>query len=152
MAFYSGKDGQLYLDDSGTASARVESWSLSATQSTLETTSLGDTDRTLTGGLRSMSGNCTVAYYSDAGGTSDAKTLLDKIIKARTSASAGEEGKAAVSSTAKFKLGFKDYQDTLKYITVTGVITNAGISSAQGEIIKASISFEVDGAPNAVSI
>ncbi len=150
MAFYSGKDGQLYLDDSNTAAGRVESWSLTATQSTLDTTSLGDTDRTVIAGLRSMSGNCTVAYYSDASETSNAKTLLDKIIKARTSA--GVAGVAAVSSTAKFKLGFKDYQGTVKYITVTGVITNAGISSAQGEIIKADISFEVDGAPNAVSI
>ena len=96
-----------------------------------------------------------IQSYCDANGIaysdSDTKqTLLDKIIKARTSASVA--GVAAVSSTAKFKLGFKDYQGTVKYITVTGVITNAGICCAQGEIFKADISFEVDGAPNAVSI
>ena len=150
MGFYSGKDGQLYLDGSSTAAAKVESWSLSATQATLDTTSLGDTDRTLIAGMRSSSGSCSIAYYSDASGSNEATTLLNKIIKARSSASV--PGTAADSTTTTFKLGFKDYQDTVKYITVEGVITSANISSSQGEILKADISFEVNGAPTGVSI
>ena len=150
MGFYSGKDGQLYLDGSNTAAAKVESWSLSATQATLETTSLGDTDRTLIAGMRSASGSCSIAYYSDASGSNAATTLLNKIIKARTSSSVA--GIAADSATATFQLGFKDYQNTVKYITVEGVITSAAISSSQGEILKADISFEANGAPSAVSI
>jgi len=150
VGFYSGKDGELYLDGSSSAAAKVESWSFSATQATLETTSLGDTDRTLIAGMRSASGNCSIAYYSDASGANDATTLLNKIIKARTSASV--PGIAADSATATFKLGFKDYQDTLKYITVEGVITSAAISSSQGEILKADISFEANGAPTGVAI
>tara|TARA_R100001594_G_scaffold61249_1_gene95382 strand:+ start:64 stop:516 length:453 start_codon:yes stop_codon:yes gene_type:complete len=150
VGFYSGKDGQLYLDGSSTAAAKVESWSLSATQATLDTTSLGDTDRTLIAGMRSSSGSCSIAYYSDDSGSNEATTLLNKIIKARSSASV--PGTAADSATTTFKLGFKDYQDTVKYITVEGVITSANISSSQGEILKADISFEVNGAPTGVSI
>ena len=143
MGFYSGKDGQLYLDGSSTAAAKVESWSLSATQATLDTTSLGDTDRTLIAGMRSASGSCSIAYYSDASGSNEATTLLNKIIKARTSSSV---------ATATFQLGFKDYQNNVKHITVEGVITSAAISSSQGEILKADISFEVNGAPTGVAI
>ena len=100
--------------------------------------------------MRSSSGSCSIAYYSDASGSNEATTLLNKIIKARTASTT--PGIAADSATATFKLGFKDYQSTVKYITVEGFITSAAISSSQGEILKADISFEVNGAPSTVSI
>ena len=78
------------------AAAKVESWSLSATQATLETTSLGDTDRTLIGGLRSVSGSCSIAYYSDISGSNEATTLLNKILKQRTTSTVAGESSSMI--------------------------------------------------------
>ena len=62
MSFYSGKDGRLLID--GTAAAKVRNWSYQASMQTLETTTLGDTDRTITNGIRSHSGACSLFYYA----------------------------------------------------------------------------------------
>ena len=56
MAYSSGKDGQLFIDNSGTAAARVKSWSLSASQDTIDTTFLGDTE----GGVAAEQGESTL--------------------------------------------------------------------------------------------
>ena len=57
MGFYSGRDGALYVAGSGTKTAKVQSWSFSSSMAVLETTSLGDSDRTLKAGVRSYSGS-----------------------------------------------------------------------------------------------
>jgi hypothetical protein len=84
MAFYSGLDGQLYLD--GSKIGKVQNWSLNASQAVLETTSLEDTDRTLINGVRSMSGSCRVFYHSDG----NASDFIDNIIK--SGATGAEDG------------------------------------------------------------
>ena len=53
--YYSGKDGELYIE--GTKAAKVQNWSFSESMATLDTTGLGDTDRTLEPGIRSYSGS-----------------------------------------------------------------------------------------------
>ena len=150
MAYSSGKDGQLFIDDNGTAAARVKSWSLNASQDTIDTTFLGDTDRTFKEGVRSFSGNCEIAYYSDANGESDAKTLINKIFKPRTTTTEG--GVAAAQGESTLKLGFNDYANTLKYITVKVLFTSMSITCSTGEIFTASGSFTVNGAPTEVSV
>jgi len=141
LAYSSGKDGQLFIDDNGTAAARVKSWSLNAS---------GDTDRTFKEGVRSFSGNCEIAYYSDANGESDAKTLINKIFKPRTTTTEG--GVAAAQGESTLKLGFNDYANTLKYITVKVLFTSMSITCSTGEIFTASGSFTVNGAPTEVSV
>jgi len=156
LAYSSGKDGQLFIDPATgedanpVASARVKSWSLSASQDTIDTTFLGDTDRTFKEGVRSMSGNCEIAYYSDAAGESDAKTLIDKIFKPRTTATDG--GLAEDQGETTLRLGFKNYANELKYISVKVLFTSMSITCSQGEIFTASGSFTVNGAPTEVSV
>lgn len=88
--FYSGQDGRLIVDDSTVA--KVRSWSFTANQAVLETSSLEDTDRTLIPGIRSVTGSCSLYYYqATAGGTTDAGTLLSNLITAN-SGSGGEQG------------------------------------------------------------
>jgi len=163
LAYSSGKDGELYIDNESTPSARVKSWSLNASQETIDTTFLGDTDRTFKEGVRSISGACDIAYYSDATGESDAKKLINKIFKQRTSStvpgtadpqapiptSGSNAGKPNLSV---LKLGFKDYVGTLQYIKVEVLFTSISITCSQGEIFTASASFEVNGAPTEVSV
>ena len=151
MTYSAGKDGELWIGANPSApSARVKSWSLNASQETIDTTFLGDTDRTFTQGVRSISGACEIAYYSDSNGESDAKTLINKIFKARTSQS--EPGVAEESTVSQLKLGFKNYLGDLQYITVNVLFTSMSITCAQGEIFTASGSFTVQGAPTEVNI
>ncbi len=163
MAYSSGKDGELYIDNETTPSARVKSWSLNASQETIDTTFLGDTDRTFKEGVRSISGSCEIAYYSDASGESDAATLINKIFKQRTTSTVPgtADPQAPIPTTgnnagepamSKLKLGFKDYVGTLQFIEVEVLFTSIGITCSQGEIFTASANFQVNGAPTEVNV
>ena len=150
MPFYSGKDGQLLI--AGNKAAKVQSWAYSSSQAVLETTSLEDTDRTLIPGIRSYSGSARLFYYQTASGTAgDVTTLLTKSIKAVTSSSAGEEGKAAAADLVQLKLNIEDGAHD-RYITFNVYITGVSMNSAVGEVLSADISWEADGAPTEVNI
>ncbi len=64
--FYSGKEGELFID--GTKVAKVRSWSFNMNQAVLETVSLEDTDRTIIHGTRSYTGSASVYYYQNTAG------------------------------------------------------------------------------------
>jgi len=150
VPFYSGKDGQLLI--AGTKAAKVQSWSYSSSQAVLETTSLEDTDRTIVAGVRSYSGSARLFYYQTASGTAgDVTTLLTKSIKAVTSSSAGEEGKAAAAESVQLKLNIEDGSHD-RYITFNVFITGVSMNSAVGEVLSADISWEADGAPTEVNM
>jgi hypothetical protein len=147
MAFYSGTDGRLLID--GQEAARVRSWSYSATQATLDTTSLADTDRTVTEGIRSHSGSCALWYYADDSGN-DASTLLRKLIKARTVGA--DEGIAPESERVTLRLKIQDQTIGGKYIEGEAIITSAALAMSVGEVLSADIAFEFNGAPTEVNI
>ena len=93
MGFYSGRDGELYIAGSDTKAAKVQSWSFSSSMAVLETTSLGDTDRTLKAGVRSYSGSCRLFYYvasPASGADSNLNAILTNAIKTGGSAGDGE--------------------------------------------------------------
>jgi len=147
MPFYSGTDGRLLID--GQEGARVRSWSYSATQSTLDATSLADTDRVVTEGIRSHSGSCALWYYADDSGN-DASTLLQKIIKSRTAGA--EPGIAPESQRVTLLLKIQDQTTQGKYIEGQAIITSVGLVMSVGEVLSAEIAFEFNGAPTAVNI
>tara|TARA_R100001443_G_scaffold114522_1_gene130659 strand:+ start:208 stop:657 length:450 start_codon:yes stop_codon:yes gene_type:complete len=146
--YASGKDGQLFID--GTQAAKVQSWSFSSTQAVLETTSLEDTDRTLIAGVRSYSGSARLYYYQDsAGAGGDVTTLINKCIKAGSGAG---DGTAADSSKAELKLKVNDGSANGRFITFSTFLTGISMNIAQGEVLSADVTFEVDGAPTEVAI
>ena len=148
MPFYSGKDGQLFID--GSQAAKVQSWSFSSSQAVLETTSLEDTDRTIVAGVRSYSGSARLFYYqASAGSGGDVTTLINKCIKAGSGAG---DGTAADSSAATLKLKVLDGSANGRFITFSTLITGISMNSAVGEVLSADISFEANGAPTEVSI
>ena len=147
MSFFSGTDGRLLID--GNEAARVRSWSYSASQSTLDTTSLADTDRTVTEGIRSHSGSCALWYYADPGGN-NASTLLQKLIKARTVGN--EAGIAPESERVTLRLKIHDQSTEGKYIEGEAIITSAAMAMSVGEVLSAEIAFDFNGAPTAVNI
>ena len=140
--FYSGQDGRLIVDDSTVA--KVRSWSFTANQAVLETSSLEDTDRTLIPGIRSVTGSCSLYYYQEtAGGTTDTGTLLSNLITAN-SGSGGEQG-GGTKSTVKFELKVLDGNND-RSITFYAYITSLSMTNSVGEVLSADVSFEVNGA------
>ena len=110
MAYYSGLDGEMYIKTSSgfKKMGKVRNWSFSQNQAVLETTALGDTDRTLVDGVRSLSGSCSLFYYNDdANSTSyhGADDVLRKIMKPYNNVGAGSVGKEP---------GAKDLGETIR--------------------------------------
>ena len=147
--FYSGKEGQLFID--GTQVAKVRSWSFSFNQAVLETVSLEDTDRTIIHGTRSYTGSASVYYYQGVagGGAGQLSTLISNIIK--TGSSAGD-GVNAESTAMTFKLRIKDGSTNGRFIDFQAIPTSFSITSAVGEVTAADISFEVNGAPTGLAL
>jgi hypothetical protein len=159
VGFYSGRDGELFLGtsntdlnsslDNGTKAAKVQSWSFSSSMAVLETTSLGDSDRTLKAGVRSYSGSCRLFYYvanPASGADSNLHKILTSAIKAGGNNDPGD-GTNAVSSRVFLQMrlttGATDTRDIRFAVFITGVSMN----SAVGEVASADISWEADGAP-----
>ena len=142
--FYSGKEGQMFIN--GEQVAKVRSWSFTMNQAVLETVSLEDTDRTIIHGTRSYTGSASVYYYQDVagGGAGQLSTLISNIIK--TGSSAGD-GANAESTAMTFKLRIKDGSTAGRFIEFQAIPTSFSITSAVGEVTAADISFEVNGAP-----
>ena len=146
MGFYSGRDGELYVAD--VKAAKVQSWSFSSSMAVLETTSLGDTDRTLESGVRSYSGSARLFYYVDtpgSGANSNLNTLLTTAIKtAGTSVGKGDNDPSTqVVLKMRMTTGSTDVRDIQFSVFITGVSMN----SAVGEVASADISWEANGAP-----
>ena len=147
--FYSGKEGQLFIN--GDPVAKVRSFSFSFNQAVLETVSLEDTDRTIIHGTRSYTGSASVYYYQDTagGGAGQLSTLINNIIK--TGSSAGD-GANAESTAMTFKLRIKDGSTAGRFIEFQAIPTSFNITNAVGEVTAADISFEVNGAPTGLAL
>ena len=149
MSYYSGSDGFLKVD--GTKAATVTTWSFTASQETLDVTSLGDLDRKLIGGIRSISGSASISWYSASGDTStetQASTLLKTIVKA--------DGTASTTVTSKdyntdLILGITNSAGTEESITMGVILTSIAMTSSQGEILSAEVSFEATDHPSALT-
>ena len=136
--FYSGQDGRLIVNDSTVA--KVRSWSFTANQAVLETTSLGDSTRTLEAGVRSLTGSCSLYYYNDT-----ANVVSDLLAKVSTVNAGGTL--SAVQMELNMTKG-----GTTKKIVMDAFITSYAMSNSQGEISSADVSFEATGAPTTLSM
>ena len=141
MGYYSGGDGLMKVGS--TTVATVTTWSFTASQETLDVTTLGDRDRQLIGGTRSVSGSASISWYSASGATAgqtQASTLMGKLLKTG----------GAVSETVELSLGITDHAGDAKVTTMTVVLTSIAMTSSQGEVLSAEVSFEAASAPTAV--
>ena len=147
MGFYSGRDGELYVAGSGIKAAKVQSWSFSSSMAVLETTSLGDTDRTLKAGVRSYSGSCRLFYYVEtpaASATSNLHSILTNAVKSGSAAGDGEnDASPEIVLKLRMTTGATDVRDIQFSVFITGV----SMSTAVGEVASADISWEANGAP-----
>ena len=123
--------------------ATVTTWSFTASQETLDVTTLGDRDRQLIGGTRSISGSASISWYSASGAASthtQASALMGKLVKTNGSA----------SETVTLSLGITDHAGTEKVTTMSVILTSIQMTNSQGEVLSAEVSFEAASAPTAV--
>ena len=142
--FYSGRDGALYIGTSTAKAAKVQNWSFSSSQAVLETTAMGDTDRTIVDGIRSYSGSARLFYYTTSGG-SNVKDILQNSIK-RSSGTAGGDGSQSASDQIKLKLAWLD-GSTPRFITFFVYVTGLTMGASMGEVSSIDINWEANGAP-----
>jgi hypothetical protein len=142
--FYSGRDGALYIGTSTTKAAKVQNWNFSVSQAVLETTAMGDTDRTITDGIRSYSGSARLFYYTTSGG-SNVKDIIQNSIK-RSSGTAAGDGENAASTNVKLKLQWID-GSTPRQITFWVFVTSLSMGASMGEVSSVDINWEANGAP-----
>ena len=139
---YTGRDGRLLID--GTEQIKVSNWTLTGSLEVLETTTLGDAQRSYTPGIQGFSGSATLLYYKADDGSIDAGNFLAKVI------SAGTTGVAA-TDVVTLTLRLADGADN-NDITFSAYITSATIGASVGEITSAQISFQATGALTAASL
>jgi hypothetical protein len=137
---YTGRDGRLLLD--GTEQIKVTNWSMTGNLETLETTSLGDSQRTYVPGVQEFNGSATLLYYNDGAGRNDAATALKKVLRISG---------VTDSDTVTLRLRLTD-GNTDQDVALTAYITSVSFGASVGEVSSAQISFQGTGALTAVTI
>ena len=154
MSYFTGQHGNLRIATPSGSNyvgvAKIRDWSVNFQMDTLDTSTLGDVDRTKLPGLRSFDGSATVLYYSES--NSNFSELTKETIKTAaplTSSNAKDFGSLAggagivqmqlkiVEGTQQKTCGFSCY------------VTGWQMTCSTGEIFQASMTFTGHGAPHA---
>ena len=144
MAYYSGPNGELWID--GNVAGQVRNWSFATTVALMDTTALGQTDGTSTYGLRNTAGSCSLFYWQDgANKGGDCSTLIQHVVQGRTNVAV--QGVAAAPRHVNLRLKVDDGSTNGRFIRGEVLITTATMSMAHGEIFSAEIGFQFLGAP-----
>lgn len=137
---FTGKDGRLLLND--LEQVKVTNWSLTGNLEMLETTSLGDNQRTYCPGLQEFSGSATLLYYNNDAGRNDASTALRKVLRV--------DG-VSQGDTVDMRLRLLE-GSTNRDVRLTAYITSVSFGASVGEVSSAEINFQGTGALTAVTI
>lgn len=137
---FTGKDGRLLLD--GAEQIKVSSWTMTGNLEMLETTSLGDNQRTYVPGVQEFSGSATLLYYNDGAGRNDAAVALRKVLRI--------DG-VSDGDTVDMRLRLVD-GNTNSDVRLTTYITSVSFGASVGEVSSAQITFQGTGALTAVTI
>ena len=133
---YTGRDGRLLID--GTEQIKVSNWTLTGSLEVLETTTLGDSQRSYAPGVQEFNGSATLLYYRLEAGESVTLTqftaLLGKIQKV-----------GAVTEADRVKLKLRVGAGGADDIEFFAYITSAQVGVSTGELVVVPIQFTVDG-------
>jgi hypothetical protein len=137
---FTGKDGRLLLD--GIDQVKVTNWSLTGNLEMLETTSLGDNQRSYCPGVQEFSGSATLLYYNDGTGRNDAALALRKVLRI----DGVNEG-----DTVDMRLRLVE-GNTNHDVRMATYITSVSFGASVGEVGSAQINFQGTGALTAVTL
>ena len=126
--YFSGKDGSLTFN--GERVGKVASWSLSAKVEAMEVTSLADTARDFTPGIKDASGSASIwCYQESTGAATAASPLLSKVF--RTSGTSDDD-------IFRMELGYGTHK-----LVFDCLLTTADLACSVGAVMQANISFQV---------
>lgn len=137
---YTGRDGRLLIN--GVEQIKVSNWALTGNLEALETTSLGDSQRTYAPGVQEFSGSATLLYYSDETSRNDAATALKRILRV---------GSVSDTDTVAIRLRFVQ-GNAVNDVGFNAWITSVSFGANVGEVSTAQISFQATGALTVVTI
>ena len=137
---FTGKDGRLLLD--GIDQVKVTNWSLTGNLEMLETTSLGDNQRSYCPGVQEFSGSATLLYYNDGTGRNDAALALRKVLRI--------DG-VSEGDTVDMRLRLVE-GSTNHDVRMATYITSVSFGASVGEVGSAQINFQGTGALTAVTL
>jgi len=137
---YTGRDGRLLID--GAEQIKVTSWTMTGSLEVLETTTLGDSQRTYAPGVQEFNGSASLLYYNDGTGRNDAATALKNVLRI--------DG-VADSDTVDLRLRLVEGA-TNHDVRLTAYITNVTFGASVGAVTSADISFQGTGALTGVTI
>ena len=137
---FTGKDGRLLLD--GVEQIKVTNWSLTGNLEMLETTSLGDSQRSYCPGVQDFSGSATLLYYNDGAGRNDAASALRKVLRID-----GVTQGNTVDMRLRLMEGSSNHD-----VRLTTYITSVSFGASVGEVSSAQINFQGTGALTAVTL
>jgi hypothetical protein len=137
---YTGRDGRLLLD--GIEQIKVTNWQLTGSLEMLETTSLGESQRSYAPGVQEFNGSATLLYYNDGTGRNDAATALKKVLRV-----------SGVSSSDTVDMRLRLVEGSTNHdVRLTTYITSVSFGASVGEVGSAQISFQGTGALAEVTI
>jgi hypothetical protein len=137
---FTGKDGRLLLDD--VDQIKVTNWSLTGNLEMLETTSLGDNQRSYCPGVQDFSGSATLLYYNDGAGRNDAALALRKVLRIN-----GVSEGDTVDMRLRLVEGSTNHD-----VRLATYITSVSFGASVGEVSSAQINFQGTGALAAVTL
>jgi hypothetical protein len=137
---YTGRDGRLLLD--GVEQIKVTNWTLTGSLEMLETTSLGDSQRSYTPGVQEFNGSATLLYYNDTNNRNDAALALRKVLRVD-----GVDDGDTVDMRLRLVEGSANHD-----VRLTTYITSVSFGASVGEVSSAQISFQATGALTGVTL
>ena len=162
MGFYSGNSGNIQFGNADvvdttvdpetgwrTTDTKITSWTLSTSAQLLDTTTLGDYDKTSVYGLRTTSGTLRLFYYVDNNGTNSGNQ--NNSAAWFTNAMARSEAASDPNSLpVRLRLYVDDKNmqgaiDQRDYIELDANMTSVSFGSNVGELVTVDVSFEANG-------
>jgi hypothetical protein len=137
---YTGRDGRLLID--GTEQIKVTNWQMTGSLEMLETTSLGESQRTYTPGVQEFNGSATILYYNDDTGRNDAALALKKVLRI-----SGVSDGDTVDLRLRLVEGNSNHD-----VRLTAYISRVSFGASVSEVSSAQISFQGTGALSEVTI
>jgi len=161
MAYFSGQHGNVRFNTLAVGALQgvvaIRDWNISFTQDVLDTTALGDKDKTVIAGPRTFSGAFTMIYYSEtAGANSNVQRVGGTLIKTHTPTGGlisnnifvpGFGAQADSPEPCQLQLKVIQGNDN-RTIGVAAYITSFQVTCATGEVVSANCTFQGIGAPS----
>ena len=149
MSYFSGQNGQLFIQPAGTGSLQdvgsLRNWTLNCQMPVLDTTTMCDTDRTILPGVRSFTGQATLLYYAEK--SSNVRLMTQDFVYGKKTSSVGYQsdtfGKNAAPNASYITLRLWDGKT--RDIKFYCYITSFNISCAVGEVVSSEIAWEGHG-------